>query len=41
MWLLGLITGIMIFLSPIFVFVFGLVMIYKSLDEIEEGNKDE
>ena len=41
MWLLGLITGIMIFLSPIFVFGFGLVMIYKSLDEMQGGDKDE
>ena len=39
--ILGLITGIMIFLSPIFLFGFGLVMIYKSLDEMQEGDKDE
>lgn len=41
MWILGLITGIMIFLSPIFLFGFGLVMIFKSLDEMQEGDKDE
>lgn len=38
MWILGLITGIMIFLSPILLFGFGLVMIYKSLDEIKEDD---
>ena len=38
--ILGLITGIMIFLSPILLFCFGLVMIFKSLDEMQEGDKD-